>query len=42
MLLGDLGLQLTSQGPYGHGKPGEIMEFKNGYLQAWKSPCKQI
>jgi len=30
-----------TQGSYGHGKPGEIMEFKNGYFQSWKSPWKK-
>jgi len=26
------------QGPYGHGKPGEVMEFKNGYFPGLEPP----
>jgi len=29
---------VTSFPPSGHGKPGKVMEFINGYFQAWKSP----
>jgi len=31
-----------SQGSYGHGKPGKVMEFVNGYFQVWKSHGKKI
>jgi len=30
----------VSQGSYGHGKPGKVMEFQYGYFQVWKSPWK--
>jgi len=29
-------------GSYAHGKPGKVMEFKNGSFQAWKSPGNVI
>jgi len=27
---------------HGHGKPGKVMEFKNGHFQAWKSHGKHV
>jgi len=30
------------QGSYGHGKPGKVMAFLNGYFQAWKSHGKNL
>jgi len=27
-----------TQGSYGHGKPGEVMEFKNGYFPDLENP----
>jgi len=27
---------------YGHGKPGQVMEFSYDYFQAWKSPWKKF
>jgi len=30
------------QGSYGHGKPGKVMELKNGHFQAWKSQGKNL
>jgi len=30
------------QGSYGHGKPGKVMDFLNGYFQAWKSHGKNL
>jgi len=33
-------LGVCLQGSNGHGKTGKVIEFLNGYFQAWKSPWK--
>jgi len=35
-------LKMITQGPYGHGKPGKVMAFLNGYFQAWKNHGKNV